>query len=463
MYTSKNDFRIGAFEISPVLNRIKHGSVILKIEPLIMDVLAHMALRSGEIVLRDDFISKVWKSTESSDESLTRAISNLRKVFREFDPNLEYIETVPKRGYRLLQPAEFIMSATSAVSYGSPENLPNRTQAQELYLQGRSLNERPFHTNVLQVSAELLEQAVALEEGFADAHSELGNCYSLMSTYQQSGDKPGFIRKAAACAERAIQLDPNAAFARTLIALEQFTYSNIVGAIEITEEAYNLDPENSEIALRLGYFYAAIGLTKQAIPYIEKSIRLDPIQGRNFQILATVKLCNGDLEEADHLAKTAIDMQHHFACETYAAVAFAMGNYKEAGERLLAGRTYLSEFLGDKFVDDAVWAKIISEAYSPDRSVRESLGHWIKGFLFKPGSLPSIPLAQAIVRTGPANAFFEIMGNHPPPGTHGTLLCIWGSTDNCLAIRESSEFPEFAERMGLVKAWEKYGNPDYIN
>lgn len=465
MYTSDDGFSLGVLEVSPILGRVQLGPNMQKIEPLIMDVLNFLALRSGETVLREELLSEIWSAHDASDESLTRAVSILRKTFKKLDPENTYVETIPKRGYRLV-PA--VKSKQPGMSLQNGRLVTQRAMAggdngaNELVIQGRSLNERPFHTDVLTTSVSLLEQAIALDPRHADAHSELGHAYSLMSTYLREGDKSALIRKAAQCAERALEIDPTMGFPLTLIALEQFTFGNIIDAIAMTEEAYRREPENSEVALRLGYFFAAIGHTSCAIPYIEKAVSLDPIQGRNFQILATVKLCNGDLAEADVLAKRAIDMQHHFGCETYAAIAFARGEYELAGQRLLQGRTYLAGFLGDQFVDPDVWKKIIGDAYSPNQDTREALGEWIKKLLFVPGSSPSIPLAQAIVRTGPASAFFEIMGDVPPPGTHGTLLCIWAQTENCLTIRNHPEFAAFTKRMGMNSAWEKYGLPDCL-
>jgi DNA-binding winged helix-turn-helix (wHTH) protein len=428
VYTSKDSFSLGNLDVSPVLGRLQSRSSFEKIEPLIMDVLTFLAARSGETVPRGELLDEIWSAHDASDESLTRAISVLRKTIKRLDPERAYIETIPKRGYRLLLAVtRGQIDANSLSNRGEkrPAKGGSDSLANELVLQGRSLNERPFHTDVLTTSVSLLEQAIAISPDHAKAHSELGHAYSLMSTYIREGDKSALIHKATQCAKRALEIDPTMGFPMTLIALEQFTLGNIVDAIAMTEEAYSREPDNPEVALRLGYFYAAIGLTTHAIPFIQKAVTLDPIQGRNFQILAPVKLCNGDLEEADVLAKRAIDMQHHFGCETYAAIAFAKGEYELAGQRLLQGKTYLAGFLGDQFVDLAVWEKIVRDAYSPDETTREALGEWIKNLLFVAGSPPTIPLAQALVRTGPARAFFEIMGNTPPPGTHGTLLCIW--------------------------------------
>jgi DNA-binding winged helix-turn-helix (wHTH) protein len=463
VYTSNDSFSLGVLDVSPILGRLQSGSNFEKIEPLVMDVLAFLAARSGETVHRGELLENIWSAHDASDESLTRAISILRKTIKKLDPELAYIETIPKRGYRLLPAVTRSQPDTTTHNVRGVKQRANGmfdSRANELVLQGRSLNERPFHTDVLTTSVSLLEQAISIAPDHAEAHSELGHAYSLMSTYIRDGDKSALISKATQCAERALAIDGTMGFPLTLIALEQFTLGNIVGAIEMTEEAYSREPENSEIALRLGYFYAAIGLTAHATPLIQKAVALDPIQGRNFQILATVKLSSGDLEEADVLAKRAIDMQHHFGCETYAAIAFAKGEYELAGQRLLQGKTYLAGFLGDQFVDPAVWKKIVSDAYSPDKKTRETLGEWIKNMLFVPGSPPTIPLAQAVVRTGPASAFFEIMGNTPPPGTHGTLLCIWGQTQNCLEIRNHPQFSSFTKSMGMAAAWEKYGFPD---
>lgn len=464
MYTSNDSFTLGALQVHPVLGRIESRAGFEKIEPLIMDVLTLLAAREGKTILRDEFLTTIWASCDASDESLTRAVSVLRRAFRKLDPQTVYIETIPKRGYRLTGTVgpEQSPPANSPAAPDLSVKRPEDRQANELVLQGRSLNERPFHFNVLSTAADLLSEAVALNPDSATAHCELGHTYSLMATYLRDGDKPALIRKAVDCAQTALELDPSLAFPLTLIALEQFTFGNIVEAIDLTQQAFRRDPHCPEVALRLGYFFAAIGHINRAMPYIDASVALDPVQGRNFQIFATVKLANGDLEEADALAKRALDMQHHFGCETYAAIAFARGEYALAGERLMDGRRYLAEFLGDHFADPAVWEKIVAGAYSPDQATREALGAWIKALLHVPGTPPSIPLAQAILRTGPPSAFFEIMGDTPPPGTHGTLLSIWGQTPNCRAIRAHPGFGAFAQTMGLTAAWARHGPPDCL-
>ena len=49
-----------------------------------MAVLQMLAARPGEVVARQEFIEAVWATEYGGDESLTRAVSQLRKIFGMF-------------------------------------------------------------------------------------------------------------------------------------------------------------------------------------------------------------------------------------------------------------------------------------------------------------------------------------------------------------------------------------------
>ncbi|MEM7280460.1 MAG: tetratricopeptide repeat protein, partial [Pseudomonadota bacterium] len=56
----------------------------------------------GDVVARDTLLDKVWQRTVVTDEVLTRCISELRSALGDNPSNPAYIQTVPKRGYRLV-------------------------------------------------------------------------------------------------------------------------------------------------------------------------------------------------------------------------------------------------------------------------------------------------------------------------------------------------------------------------
>lgn len=95
-------FHIGAFRIDPRRNVIQSGESETTIEPKIMAVLVLLARHAGEVVTRRRLIDTIWATEFGGDESLTRAISHLRKALGDGRGGEARIETIPKRGYRLV-------------------------------------------------------------------------------------------------------------------------------------------------------------------------------------------------------------------------------------------------------------------------------------------------------------------------------------------------------------------------
>ncbi|GAA4778589.1 winged helix-turn-helix domain-containing protein [Stakelama sediminis] len=114
-------FRIGAFVVDPTGNLLECLGVRHAVEPLVMDVLCFLAGRAGETVSRDELIEHVWFFNPYADESLTRAISLLRRIFRHDPEAGNYIETAWKRGYRLTAPvAPLVPRRRLPVCYQAP-------------------------------------------------------------------------------------------------------------------------------------------------------------------------------------------------------------------------------------------------------------------------------------------------------------------------------------------------------
>jgi TolB-like protein/DNA-binding winged helix-turn-helix (wHTH) protein len=73
-----------------------------------MDVLVFFAQQDGAVVSVDELIASVWKGVAVGDSSVYFAISQLRQALGESDEGTRYIETIPKRGYRLAVPVEHV-------------------------------------------------------------------------------------------------------------------------------------------------------------------------------------------------------------------------------------------------------------------------------------------------------------------------------------------------------------------
>ena len=98
------DFRLGPWRVEPGLNRISCNGSSLRLEPKVMEVLVCLAGQPGEPVTKKQLLRTVWPDTFVSDDVLTRSISELRRVFADDAKDAHFIQTIPKRGYRLIAP-----------------------------------------------------------------------------------------------------------------------------------------------------------------------------------------------------------------------------------------------------------------------------------------------------------------------------------------------------------------------
>lgn len=78
--------------------------------------LVNLVDKAGHVASNNDIVDWVWEGTHVGDEALTNAIRVLRKAFDDAKAP-RVIETVPKRGYRLVAPVgERLRSAKTATT-----------------------------------------------------------------------------------------------------------------------------------------------------------------------------------------------------------------------------------------------------------------------------------------------------------------------------------------------------------
>jgi len=114
-------FRLGPWRVLPEQNRIESGRSQHHLRPRLMQVLLLLAERAGEAVSRDEFGDLVWHPSVVTDNALTSCISELRRLLDDERAEATCIETIPKRGYRLIARIEPLVAESS----GSPTQRPS--------------------------------------------------------------------------------------------------------------------------------------------------------------------------------------------------------------------------------------------------------------------------------------------------------------------------------------------------
>src|SRR5882724_11008958 len=110
----EGDFRLGEWLIRPQLNTVQGDSGTVRLEHKFIQVLVCLAGRPGEVISKDELIRTVWADTFVTDDVLTRAVSELRRILRDDAKQPHIIETVSKNGYRLIALVQRIQDGSPA-------------------------------------------------------------------------------------------------------------------------------------------------------------------------------------------------------------------------------------------------------------------------------------------------------------------------------------------------------------
>jgi TolB-like protein/DNA-binding winged helix-turn-helix (wHTH) protein/tetratricopeptide (TPR) repeat protein len=73
-----------------------------------MQLLLYLAGSAGAVVSVDHLLAEVWPGVIVGSASVYQAVSQLRKLLGDADPNPTYIATIPRKGYRLIAPVRYI-------------------------------------------------------------------------------------------------------------------------------------------------------------------------------------------------------------------------------------------------------------------------------------------------------------------------------------------------------------------
>lgn len=112
---SRVGFRLGDFSVEPEADRLHLGGETFHLEPKVMEVLLVLVKHAGHVVNKEALLDAVWGSRFVAESTLSRAIAELRRALRDDAREPRYIETVPRRGYRLLPEVERSLAAKPAL------------------------------------------------------------------------------------------------------------------------------------------------------------------------------------------------------------------------------------------------------------------------------------------------------------------------------------------------------------
>ncbi len=101
-------FRLGPWLVQPDLDTAVRNGTTSHLTPKAMKLLVCLAEHADEPVAKEELLQTVWPDTFVGDDVLKGAIAELRRVFEDDARDPRFIQTIAKRGYRLIAPVEWV-------------------------------------------------------------------------------------------------------------------------------------------------------------------------------------------------------------------------------------------------------------------------------------------------------------------------------------------------------------------
>ncbi len=114
------DYRIDGWLVQPALNRLVKDMTAIRVRPQLIDVLTCLAQRPGSVVSKGQLLATVWNDRFVAESGVARCVAELRQVLADDARQPRIIETIPKRGYRLIAPVERVGTALPAPARPAP-------------------------------------------------------------------------------------------------------------------------------------------------------------------------------------------------------------------------------------------------------------------------------------------------------------------------------------------------------
>lgn len=311
-------FKLGNWVVEPQASSLLRDNEKTTVEPQVMDLLVLLAREPGKVVSRSDIELALWPHVVVGEDSLARTVSKLRRALGDKASSPTFIETIPKRGYRLIAEVSrprvsvqnglkvalslvliAMFSLAGLFYYQAPplnpsllnpllenENSKLTQRADDLYMQfTRADNE---------AAISLYQRVIEDDPNYALAHAGLAN--SLVQRVIRWQHKPGGAGLKAPTLTKALDSG------MTETADGQALLSR---AASLAERAFRLAPRDPAVIKALAFSYSAQGDLGRAKRLYQHAIEIDKNAWAPMINLGEIHLIQGKLELSNKVFEKA--------------------------------------------------------------------------------------------------------------------------------------------------------------
>ena len=283
-----------------------------RLEPKVGELLNALVQANGAVMSKPALLDTIWTGVIVSDDTLARTVSRLRAALNDSASNPKYIETIPKKGYRLKTTVSVEDDQVSNKDTSHPKHI----------VSGRAW---AFASAVLIVSLTFffglksstidtqIQESLARADGLYMTFNEQNNEAALalyesvleLDTHNakaQAGVANAMVQRLVRWPSDEFSIDASKVSLTKALSTGQLATPESKLMLErarlIAEKAVRLNPKDTHAIKSLGFVYSAENKIEQAIAQYQRAVELDSTAWRSLINLGEMYALSGDEEKA---------------------------------------------------------------------------------------------------------------------------------------------------------------------
>ena len=111
--SSSKLYEFGAFRLDAIERVLWRGEEMIVLPPKVFDMLWMLVKEEGRVVSKSELMETIWANAIVEESNLSQNIYTLRRALGIDEQGRQFIETVPRRGYRFAVPVRLLDEATN--------------------------------------------------------------------------------------------------------------------------------------------------------------------------------------------------------------------------------------------------------------------------------------------------------------------------------------------------------------
>ncbi|MFT4825428.1 MAG: TolB-like protein/DNA-binding winged helix-turn-helix (wHTH) protein [Congregibacter sp.] len=338
--------------------------------------------------------------------------------------------------------------------------LTNDREAYELYLQGREMSRR-FGRQEKLTAIDLLSKAVERDANFADAWAWLARSHLFIPITDPQQDSGNHISMARFAVKQALANDSNVPMGHYVSALLHDYDLNFDASFDAIERAYAAAPNQPFFAIRRGFYHLALGYVSAGAAMIEAGLLLDPTDALGLLNLGQAKIHLGDVDGGMALIERSASLGFAPAGLLRCVHLANTGRPKESYECWKELPAVIKSRYPDALTTAGAWDDLGRVYAMRDQGAVNR----IRSIVLEIADTPSIPMSSylfgVLQAVGETDTYLQSFIDRPFLLNASALRLMWLSPDDPRRVTRDAKFPEFAQRLGFTRTWQRHGWPDY--